>query len=128
MYCRDEEGRTPLHCAAAADNNSDQLVAMLIAAGADLNPRDEDGETPLHYAAGAHYNYDEVVAMLIDTGVYNPKDRSEHTPLQCVAAAHHNSNQLVAMLIDAGADINPRNSRYVRTLITTNVHTCRMYI
>ena len=40
LYCRDEGENTPLHYAAAADDNSDQLVAMLIDAGADINPKD----------------------------------------------------------------------------------------
>ena len=39
MYYRDELENRPLHYAAAADNNSEQLVAMLIDAGADINPK-----------------------------------------------------------------------------------------
>ena len=42
-YCRDERECTPLHYAAAAYDNSDQLVALLIDAGADIKPKDVAG-------------------------------------------------------------------------------------
>jgi len=48
MYCRDMCEITPLHYAAAADDNSEQLVAMLIDAGADINPKDNTDVCVFH--------------------------------------------------------------------------------
>ena len=48
MYCRDEGEYTPLAYAAAADDNSEQLVAMLIDAGADINPKDSTDVCVFH--------------------------------------------------------------------------------
>ncbi|KAJ5057278.1 hypothetical protein J3E72DRAFT_387986 [Bipolaris maydis] len=42
---RDKTGRTPLHCAALRDY--DEMIKILIDAGADLSARDMDGYTPL---------------------------------------------------------------------------------
>ena len=46
---RDDDGRTPLHVAAAFNDNPAVLDA-LVAAGADVESRDDDGRTPLHAA------------------------------------------------------------------------------
>jgi hypothetical protein len=46
---RDEQGRTPLHAAALA--NQTTVITELLARGADTNARDANGETPLHLAA-----------------------------------------------------------------------------
>ncbi|WP_419906203.1 ankyrin repeat domain-containing protein [Hoeflea sp.] len=45
---RDEEGRTPLHWAAAF--GTAETVTALLDAGADPNARDEDDETPFDFA------------------------------------------------------------------------------
>jgi ankyrin repeat protein len=46
---RDACGRTPLLW--AADGGNAELVALLLAAGADVNAADEDGSTPVLHAA-----------------------------------------------------------------------------
>ena len=48
---KDARGRTPLHFASYAGNR--EIVAFLIANGADVRATDPDGFTPLHWAASA---------------------------------------------------------------------------
>ena len=46
---QEQRGRTPLHY--AAENGHEDIVALLMNAGADSAKRDEDKRTPLHCAA-----------------------------------------------------------------------------
>ena len=57
MYYRDMVESTPLHYAAAADNNSEQLVAMLIDAGADINPKDCTDVCVFHIVMASNVYY-----------------------------------------------------------------------
>lgn len=45
---------------------SEALIALLLAAGADVNARNPYGQYPLHLAA--HYGYDRIVEMLVTAG------------------------------------------------------------
>jgi hypothetical protein len=83
IHARTPEGSTPLMLAARWNN----IVPLLLAAGAKLNEVDQDGHTPLVYAilqqswVGAE---DELAAMqaLIDAGAdVNLRDRQGITPL-----------------------------------------------
>ena len=72
----DQEGRTPLHVAAAA---SDNAVLLLLAAGASVSAIDKDGRTPLHVAAAesrAAARY-----MLADDASAVATDNEGRTPL-----------------------------------------------
>ena len=64
LEAREAHGWTPLH-QAAARNETPAVVAVLLAAGADLGAREEDGGTPLHLAA-AFSETQAVVAALLD--------------------------------------------------------------
>ena len=57
MYYRDEGKNTPLHYAAAADDNSEQLVAMLIEAGADINPKNSTDVCVFHIVVASNVHY-----------------------------------------------------------------------
>ena len=48
---KDARGRTPLHFASYAGNQ--EIVAFLLAKGADVRATDPEGFTPLHWAASA---------------------------------------------------------------------------
>uniref|UniRef100_A0A0R3RKG5 ANK_REP_REGION domain-containing protein n=1 Tax=Elaeophora elaphi TaxID=1147741 RepID=A0A0R3RKG5_9BILA len=57
-------GATALHVAAAKGYND--VMRLLLKAGADVNSRDRDGWTPLH--AAAHWGEHEAAAILIQNG------------------------------------------------------------
>ncbi|KAF4447823.1 hypothetical protein F53441_8689 [Fusarium austroafricanum] len=48
LHQTDNEGRTPLHCAADGRGDSAEEVEMLLNAGADVCSQAENGDTPLH--------------------------------------------------------------------------------
>ncbi|MCE9544176.1 MAG: ankyrin repeat domain-containing protein [Planctomycetia bacterium] len=48
LEAQDEDGATPLHCAALANNK--EMCQFLIKAGVDVNSVDLNGETPFDYA------------------------------------------------------------------------------
>lgn len=78
---RDKDGSTPLHC--AVWKGQQEVVAILVAAGADVNAHNENdhwGTTPLH--AAAHANQPAIAQILIDHGAdLNARDREGRTPL-----------------------------------------------
>jgi ankyrin repeat protein len=64
---RDSDGSTPLHCASWKGHPA--VVAVLLAAGADVNARNSNehwGTTPLH--AAAHANQAAIAQLLLDHG------------------------------------------------------------
>lgn len=61
---RTPSGHTPLHCAASYGRND--VVAALLAAGADVNAVDQYGKTPLRYANA--FRHDECARMLEAAG------------------------------------------------------------
>jgi pectate lyase len=119
---------TPLHL--AAERGHKDIVALLIAKGADVNTEDNDGNTPGHIALdknnsstlelliakGANFtsihlsayqgDLDEV-RNFIDKGAdVNAKNKSGETPLHKAAIRGH--KDVVELLIDNAADINAR--------------------
>lgn len=78
---RDQDGSTPLHCAAWKGHEA--VVELLLEAGADANAQNENdhwGTTPLHAAAQA--NQASIAQLLIDHGAdLNAKDREGRTPM-----------------------------------------------
>lgn len=81
VNARDKDGSTPLHCAVWKGHQ--QVVAQLLAAGADVNAHNENdhwGTTPLH--AAAHANQAAIAQLLIDHGAdVKAKDREGRTPM-----------------------------------------------
>ena len=64
----DEDGKTPLHFAAAFGHAS--VARLLLEAGADLNAKDNEGATPL--VAAFRNDKDAVAALLLEAGARMP--------------------------------------------------------
>jgi hypothetical protein len=103
-------GDTALHMAAAAFRR--QVVALLVAHGADCRARNRRGAEPLHYAADAN-RWDpgaqaETIEYLISVGADpNCVDRSSVSPLH--RAVRTRSLPAVRALVDGGADVRKPN-------------------
>jgi ankyrin repeat protein len=99
----DRHGRTPVSLA-VAEGHLD-IVRLLVAAGAELEPRGQ----LMHKAV--HHNRIEVAAYLLDQGidVNLPGPVWERVPL--AVACDQNHLGLVEMLLDRGAEVNSRDER-----------------
>jgi ankyrin repeat protein len=113
---RGDQGVTALLC--AAKDGSEDVVALLIERGADLNSTgDSDGpfhQTPLCLAANS--GHQNVVSMVLEAGA-DPAltDRDGFTPLMC--AASMGRRDIVAKLLHSGGDTNARTSEGDTALI-----------
>lgn len=104
----DEEGKTPLHHAAAF--GSVEITELLLKAKADVDRSSKTGLTAFHTAASA--NNGKVITVLADAkGDINAGDEDGNTPLH--AALMANANASVAALVAAGADIFKNNNSNV---------------
>ncbi len=112
----DGQGYAALHFAAGHRSKSDistqyelkpglrqEMVALLLSYGANVNATTRDGVTPLFHAA--HYGYDDIVKQLINAGAnVNARESDGGTALLAAAGSRHEKSAL--LLVDAGADIN----------------------
>ena len=84
----DLRGLTPL--SRAVLSNYKDVVAVLIAKGADVNAPDGIGLTPLHYASMAVYGDTAIVQELLAAGARRDiKNPEGHTPLQTAEKFHY---------------------------------------
>ncbi len=106
---RDKWGFSPLHFAAAFNDDPD-VITVLIEAGAELEARDKEwGATPLHWAAWSNDNPGIIIALLDGGADLFARDIRDSTPLHA-AAEQSNNPAIVAALLDSGADINLRDA------------------
>ena len=102
---RDEWGFSPLHFAAAFNDDPDVITA-LVDAGADMNARDKEwAATPLHWAAWSNGNPGIIIALLDGGADPNARDARESTPLHA-AADQSNNPDIILTLLDSGADLD----------------------
>ena len=106
---RDEWGFTPLHFAAAFNDDPD-IITALVDAGAIMNARDKEWEaTPLHWAAWSNDNPGIIIALLEGGADPNARDARESTPLHA-AADQSNNPSIVLTLVESGADLTLRDA------------------
>ena len=104
---KDEEGRTPLHGAAAAEYRSVERVRLLLEHGADVNAQTNHSSTPLHTAVV--HGFIEAVRVLLEHGAdVGAKDKEGRTPLH--RAAEYQGVELVRLLLEHGADVNAQTN------------------
>lgn len=115
---RDDEGRTPLHLAAATAQNA-AVVAELLRAGADTELTDAEGRRPIHLAAGKAHTPGILSYLIIwgsDPDIQLPGEycswssftRCATAPLH-LAAARADGAEYVAALLAADADPDLRD-------------------
>ena len=105
---KNNDGETPLHYAAAGDNNNPAVITALVKAGADVSAKDKSGETPLHNAA--QNKNPEVITALLNAGAdVNAKDNFSQMPLH-VAAKYNENPAVITALLKAGAEVNTKNN------------------
>ena len=99
----DEFAKTPLHLAAALNENA-AVAEALIAAGADPNARDKLGTTPLHDVLRVAQNVEVLIAAGVPVGT---RDQSGRTPLHSIAGrmVWEDNVNVVETLIAHDADI-----------------------
>ncbi|CAF0912420.1 unnamed protein product [Rotaria sordida] len=105
---KDAFGSTALH--EASYFGHDDIVRLLIKAGAHVLARDTDGATALHKAAAS--NRPSTLLILITEGFadYEERNYTNHwVPLH--EAAFHNSTACVQVLLDCGAPLRPRTDQ-----------------
>ena len=97
---------TPLHRAAAAGGK--ELVARLLADGAEVNAKNNDGKTPLHLAAGnGHVGVTEL--LLAKGADARAKDDNGVTPLHWPAVQGH--VKVAELLLARGAEANATSTQ-----------------
>ena len=116
----DRLGVTPL-MAAAARNPDPQIVALLLAAGAQVGGRDAMEETPLMYAARSNPSV-AVIRSLLEAGA-NVNDRDFFGMTALMMAAQFGTNPaVISLLLNAGADASQRNTDGMSALALANAN------
>ena len=109
---QDQNGRTPLHCAATRGHIV--IVDLLLQNGSKVNVTDNHGQSPLHLACSSGHS--SVAAMLLSHGAeVNSVDGSGDTAL--FMAARKGFSCTVAVLVGRGAALNYRDRNYGNTAL-----------
>ena len=104
IHAKDDWGRAALHL--AVDSASEDVVRMILGAGASLEDRDAHGETALQTAV--YLGNNDLIALLLDAGAsIEVTDTDGMTLLHC--AVETDNEGMVALLLEAGVSIEARN-------------------
>jgi len=98
---------SPLHY--AVQNSSTNLVAILLAHGAEVNATNDSGQTPLLLAAGDRAGRMDLVTLLLDNKAdVNARMPNGATALHFAAGRHR--SEMVKLFLSHGAEINARDA------------------
>ena len=102
---KDKNGKTALMY--AAENNSDEeVLSVLINAGANISARTARGSSALHFAADNMSCNPKIIDVLIRAGIdVNSRGNEYKTPLMYAVSTHFDNSRNIKALISAGADV-----------------------
>ena len=83
VFVKDDKGKTPLHNAACLCR--EDVAALLLASGADINAKDNKGMTPLHWAAITTLKAGVAALLLRNKADVNARDERGASPLGIAA-------------------------------------------
>jgi ankyrin repeat protein len=107
VEAREMLGGTVLKSAITGDTNRGEIIALLMAAGADINARDRHMETPLFDAI--REGQVDIATALLDKGAdVTAKNVLGFTPLH--QAAYKGQATITELLIEYGAELNARDN------------------
>ncbi|XP_071092280.1 serine/threonine-protein phosphatase 6 regulatory ankyrin repeat subunit A-like [Haliotis cracherodii] len=96
------QGQTPLHCYADAENGKEKKTAQLLCK--DVDAEDLQGQTALHLAVRKPYKSD-VVKQLMNLGAnVDSTDKKGRTPLHIVSSMSHDTSLEVAQMLVLGSN------------------------
>ncbi|KAJ6133278.1 hypothetical protein N7471_008493 [Penicillium samsonianum] len=102
----------------AAHEGYDDIAALLLQYGANIEIPDQMGHSPLHWAA--KNNHPDTVRLLLSHGAeIDPIGYDQSTPL--LSAAMNDQVQMAELLIKEGANVNARG-QYGKTAIMLSIH------
>lgn len=103
-----ETGRKGMPIHIAAEQGATEIIAALIAAGADIEAEGRAGAHPLHLAAAK--NHTAAVTLLLDQGAQvEATDNFGFTPLMAALASPPEGFDTAVLLLAAGADPDARD-------------------
>ena len=106
VNARDEDGLTPLFCAAISNPT---IITALISAGADVNAKDKQGMTSLMLLALSQKANPEAITALIKAGAdVNAKTNKGTTALMGAVLQKRNP-EVITTLLELGADPKVKN-------------------
>lgn len=107
IEARNNDDMTPLAVACAERDGSDDVISVLLTAGADISVVDRWGYTPLHELADMSRT--TAAIMLLETGKADLNLRTQHGYTVLDNAASEGDYDLVSELLRRGASVQPRS-------------------
>ncbi|XP_013774828.1 tyrosine-protein kinase shark-like [Limulus polyphemus] len=107
LDAKNQEGQSAMHLACINGNN--EILDMLLDAGANVNIKDAKGLTPLHYAC--RLNHASTAKLLIEEGGANVQCRAiENGWVPLHEAANSGHLTVIQVLLEVGAPCYPRSN------------------